>query len=108
MTRAELNETIKKAAAAHGFETSKENGVFGLIDIKSEEMNFTYGTSTDTEGTDWSKRVVETAITVTASVRKMGGRPTPEELLKTADEIRRGAELAAELQNMHLTFTERF
>lgn len=108
MTRAELNEIIGKVAAEHGFETSKENGVFGLIDIKSEEMNFTYSTSTDTEGTDWRNGVVETAITVTASVRKMGGSPSPEELLKTADEIRRGAELLAELQSMHLTFTERF
>ena len=39
---------------------------------------------------------------------EMGGQPTVEELLKTADEIRRGAELAAELQGMNLTWTETF
>lgn len=107
MTKAQVNETIKAAAQAHGFETTKEPGFQGITEIISEELNFTF-TVQHTENTDWAAHRVEQSLTVTASVRKMGGQPTVEELLKTADEIRRGAELAAELQGMNLTWTETF
>lgn len=107
MTKAQVNETIKAAAQAHGFETTKEPGFQGITEIISEELNFTF-TVQHTENIDWAAHRVEQSLTVTASVRKMGGQPTVEELLKTADEIRRGAELAAELQGMNLTWTETF
>ena len=107
MTKAQVNETIKAAARAHGFETTTDAGFQGLTEIISEELNFTFTVQT-TENTDWAAHKVEQSLTVTASVRKMGGQPTVEELLKTADEIKRGAELAAELQNMNITWTETF
>lgn len=105
MTKAEVNEKIRAAAQAHGFESREEANFQGFADIKSEELNFTYQTRT-TENTDWDARHVEEEVKITASVRKMGGTPTPEELLKTADEIKRGAELVAELQAMDLTWSE--
>ena len=107
MTKAQVNEAIKKAAKAHGFETTRETGFQGLAEIISEELNFTF-TARNTENTDWAAHRIEQSLTVTASVRRMGGQPTAEELLRTADEIRRGAELTAELQRMNLTWTETF
>ena len=102
MTKAQVNEAIKKAAQAHGFETSEQPGFQGITEIISEELNFTF-TARNTENTDWAAHRIEQSLTVAASVRRMGGQPTVEELLKTADEIRRGAELAAEIQMMNLT-----
>ena len=52
------------------------------------------------------KKVAAYTVDVKASVRKMGGNPTPEELLDAADQIRRGAELARNLQEMDLAYTE--
>ena len=107
MTKAQVNEKIKAAAQAHGFETTEQPGFQGMTEIISRELNFTY-TILNTENTDWAAHKIEQSLTVTASVRRMGGQPTVEELLKTADEIRRGAELAAEIQGMNLTWTETF
>ena len=107
MTKAQVNEAIKAAAQAHGFETAKEPGFQGITEIISEELNFTFTVQT-TENTDWAAHRIEQSLTVTASVRKMGGQPTVEELLKTADEIKRGAELTTEIQGMNLTWTETF
>ena len=107
MTKNELNEIIRSKARAHGFETSEERGFHGFADILSEELNFSY-TPTTTERTDWKAGILEQTLTITASVRRMGGQPTVGELLKTADEIKRGAELIAELQGLDLTWTEHF
>lgn len=107
MTKAQVNEAIKAAAKAHGFKTTEQPGFQGITEITSEELNFTF-TVQHTENTDWAAHRIEQSLTVTASVRRMGGQPTVEELLKTADEIRRGAELTAEIQAMNLTWTETF
>lgn len=108
MTKAEINEIIRDTARAYGFEASEEPSSFtGMTEIRSEELNFTFTTGT-TENTDWEARFIEERIEVSASVRKMGGSPSPEELMKTAEEIRRGAELTAKLQSMDLTYTETF
>ena len=105
MTKAEINEVIRTAAGAHGFET--QMGFQGIEEPASEELNFTWRTHT-TENTDWLAHRVEQEAEIYASVRKMGGQPTPEELLKTADEVRRGAELVMEINRMKLTWTEEF
>ena len=105
MTKNELNEIIRSKAREHGFETSEEQGFHGFTDILSEELNFTYSTAM-TENTDWRAGVLEQTLTITASVRRMGGRPTAEELLQTADEIRRGAGLVLALQKENLTWRE--
>ena len=77
------------------------------MEIISDELNFTF-TARTTENTDWAAHKIEQSLTVMASVRRMGGQPTVKELLKTADEIRRGAELTADLQSMNLTWVETF
>ena len=105
MTKEQLNEKVRAMAKAHGFETTEVPRDFDRI--ASEEMNFTI-TSRLTEGTDWAAGRIEQSLMVVGSVRKMGGNPTVEELLKTADEIRRGAELLRELQEADLRWTETF
>jgi hypothetical protein len=108
MTKAEINGIIRDTARAYGFEASDEPGtVTGLTEIRSEELNFTIITFM-TKNTDWEARFIEERIEVSASVSKMGGSPSPEELMKTAEEIRRGAELVEKLQSMDLTYTETF
>ena len=49
-----------------------------------------------------------TEIEGKASIRGMGGDPTPDDLLKAADAIKRGAELAKKLQDMKLRYTEHY
>ena len=46
-------------------------------------------------------------IEVKASIFRMGGETTPDELLAAAEEIKRGAELARELQKMNLSYSEK-
>ena len=107
MTKAQVNEKIKAAAQAHGFKTGEGLNFQGITEIVSEELNFT-STIRNTENTNWAAGRIEQSLTMTASVRKMGGEPTVEELLRTANEIRRGAELTAEIKGMNLTWTEEF
>ena len=107
MTKEQINRTLREKAKLHGFETTEEPENWGFYGILSEELNFTYRVRT-TENTDWEKRFVEETLTVTASVRKMGGEPTALELLHTAKEIERGALLIRELEEMDLTWTETF
>ena len=105
MTKKELNGIIAKAAAAHGFETSEGTGVMGLTEIRSENLNFTFQPKTSKD-TDWEKGIYKINLAITASVSRMGGSPSPQELLQTAEEIKRGAELTAELQSMNLSWIE--
>ena len=107
MTKAQVNDTIRTLAKRRGFETTDRPGVWGFSDIRSEELNFTY-CIWETENTNWAERRVEYTLSINASVRKMGGEPTVEELLATAEEIRIGAGLVAELNNRKLTWTETF
>ena len=65
--------------------------------IRSEEVNFTI--SVEDDNSDWKNRIYRGRISVSASVRKMGGNPTAEELLHTADEIARAARLAQEIES---------
>ena len=103
MTRAELNEIITSESVKHGFETRED--LFGIETPKGEELNFTVS-ARHTDATNWKVGRIVKKVTFTASVRRMGGEPSVEELLKTADEIKRGAELVSALQSLDLTYTE--
>ena len=58
--------------------------------------------------TDWEKRIGCIEIEACASVSRMGGSPSTEELLKAADEIARGAKFTAEIQSIGLSYTRTF
>lgn len=104
MTLNEIKESIRKAAADHGF-TTADSTWSKYPTIESEELNFSIFDHMDG---DWENRTATYSLQFQTSVRKMGGNPTVEELLKTADEIKRGAELTAELQSMNLSYTETY
>ena len=105
MTKAQINRIIKETAEKHGFDTTEEAGFQGFSEIKSEELNFIYDVRY-TENTDWKNGIVELKLTVSASVRKMGGHPTIEELFNTAEEIDSGAQVLEELERIDLIWTE--
>ena len=105
MTKAQINRIIKETAEKHGFDISEGTGFDGLSEIKSEELNFMYNVR-HTENTDWKNGIVELKLTVSASVRKMGGHPTIEELFNTAEEIDSGAQVLEELERIDLIWTE--
>ena len=78
-------------------------------EVSGHEAAKTLGVATSTF-LIWARETVRNTIgcidsEACASVSRMGGSPTPEELLAAADEIARGARLMAELQAMSLTFT---
>lgn len=103
MTMEELNKIIEDAIVRHGFEIGKKDPILGLSTPKTDEVNFSYF-SRFTEDTDWEAGRLVKRLTVEASVRKMGGSPTVEELLRTADHIKRAAELMLELQTADLIY----
>jgi hypothetical protein len=96
-TKEELSRDIARAADAYGFRIGDPKLYFGFPQISSEEVNFTYATNISDES-DWQTGRIVTELRVIASVRKMGGAPTPEELMKTAAEIKRAAELTCGMQ----------
>lgn len=104
MTINEVKNIITATANEYGFQTS-ESAFSRLPIIESEELNFSL---LERHDGDWEACKVTVHIEAAASVRKMGGSPTVEELLKTAEEIKRGAELVAKLQSLELAFTETF
>ena len=104
MTFNDICEHIRETANDYGFEVTQDRHS-RLPIIRSEELNFFLMEEHEYNRVE---RTVTTHIQATASVRKMGGNPTVEDLLKTAEEIRRGAELVRRLQEMSLSFTETF
>lgn len=105
MTKNEVRDIIREKAMEYGFEVGEMDGWNGFPDIISEELNFFF-TTEPTENTDWRAGILEQTLTVSASVRRMGGKPTAEELWKTAEEIRHGAGLVLALQKENLTWRE--
>lgn len=93
----DFNEAIlHELGNKHGFEVFS-TGMNQFYSIRSEEVNFTI--SVEDDNSDWKNRIYRGRISVSASVRKMGGNPTVEELLHTADEIARAARLVQEIES---------
>lgn len=103
MTKAEVGIEIKRYANAFGFEVVEENTVCGLPEMKSQEVNFTWKIDSDY---DYDNRKVDSEVKINVAVRKMGGNPTVEELLKTADEIDRAARLMKVINDSKFSYTE--
>ena len=102
-TLKDTQDAIQNAAERHGFRWEPPAHGNFLPRILSDDMNFLI-TPTVSPDSDWTGGKVRIDIAVCASVGRMGGMPTVEELLQTADEIRRGAEMVRELQGMDLSY----
>lgn len=102
----ETQEAIRDAAARHGFDTDIP-AMRDFPSVAAENLNFLFTPTVD-PASDWKSGKVRISVAASASVSRMGGDPTPDELLRTADEIRRGAELLRELRHMELFYTVKF
>ena len=108
MTKKEIAEIIESKAAEYGF-TMQEN-TMGWANASDRDtcIRIEIRKETDYEKTDWEARKVFRDIKANAGICQMGGNPTPEELLKAADEIARGAKFTAEINGMELSCIETF
>ena len=105
MTADKIKNIIIETAEKYGFSIEEKFDYQGFPVIKSEELNFSYDMKY-TENTDWQKGIIEMKLTVSASVRKMGGSPSIEDLFRTAEEIDSGAQLLEDLSGRDLIWTE--
>ena len=108
MTKQEVNEIISSKAAEYGFEIEENSMGWNNKRTGQAYINIQIFQNSNIEKTDWEKRIGCIEIEASASVSRMGGSPTPEELLKAADEIARGAKFTAELQSMGLSYERTF
>ena len=108
MTKKEISEIIESKAAEYGF-TMQEN-TMGWANESDRDtcIRIEIRKETDYEKTDWEARKVFRDIKANASICQMGGNSTPEELLKAANEIARGAKFTAEINGMELSCIEIF
>ena len=108
MTKQEVNEIITSKAAEYGFEIEENSMGWNNKRTGQDYINIQIFQNSNLEKTDWEKRIGYIDIETCASVSRMGGNPTPEELLQAADEIARGAKFTAELQSMGLSYERTF
>ena len=101
MTRAEAINTIEVLAKANGFIT--KDGYNNLPEIRGENMNFFVDADIHF---DFEEKTLTTTVTARASVSRMGGNPTTEELFKVANEIQRGAVLVDSINMMNIVIVE--
>ena len=108
MTKQEVNEIITSKAAEYGFEIEETSMGWSNKRTGQDYITIQIFQNSNIEKTDLEKRIGCIDIEASASVSRMGGSPTTEELLKAADEIARGAKFTAELQSMGLSYERTF
>ena len=108
MTKKEIAEIIESKAAEYGFELEENSLGWNNKHAEQGYINIQIFQNSNLEKTDWENHKACIDIEASASVSRMGGSPTSEELLKAADEIARGAKFTAKLQNMKLSYERTF
>ena len=110
MTKREAETVIRGIIEKHGFipEDNMRNALPGVERTGESAVSFNITERTDFTNCDTEHRTVKAWVEASASICRMGGSPSAEELLDAADQIRRGAELVAELQQMAITYTIEF
>ena len=108
MTKQEVNEIITSKAAEYGFEIEENSLGWNNKRTGQDYINIQIFQNNNIDKTDWEKRIGCIEIEACASVSRMGGSPTTEELLKAAEEIAKGAKFAAEINSMGLSYERTF
>lgn len=109
MTKKQVMKSIFEKATEMGLKTER----IGL----SKEKSITTGREkryadirililNDSENSDYKNGIFAGMIEVEASICRMGGDTTPEELLEAAEEIRLAAEFVKACQSMDLSYRE--
>lgn len=108
MTRQEINNIIKEKAEAYGFEVDTDRRVYGVRQRNEDFIGIQIFEMSNLDKSDWENKIGWMDIEIKASICQMGGESTPEELMAAAEQIKRGAKLAKELQEMNLSYSEKF
>ena len=103
MTKAEAINIINIAANAQGFKTRE--GLFGLPEIVSDNMNFFF-TAEETHFNYEARCIEYNNLTFRASISRMGGNPTTAELVAQANETLRAASLVDYLNLLNISYIE--
>ncbi len=108
MNKQEISKIINSKAAEYGFEMEENSMGWSNKRTGQDYINIQIFQNSNPEKTDWENRIGCINIEACASVSRMGGTPTTEELLKASDEIARGAKFTAEIQQMGLSYERTF
>lgn len=107
MTRKEALKKIEAKALANNYNADVD-GRFPSITLKDKisYINFTIGFERDSKKSDWIKGIDAGYFTITASISRMGGNPSSEELLMAAKQIQEAAEFVREMEKEDLSYIE--
>ena len=106
MTKETAMNNLLTAARNWGLRT----GTYGTgtnfiaIDAEEEYAMFTIWERIDKENSDYANGIFAGYFEVEASISRMGGNTTPEDLLEAAKQIKLAAEFAKECESMDLSF----
>ena len=102
MTIQTVKNSIKHVANVYGFNAYDDPyAVF----MRIAEPDTNYLEISIYPDTDWSKPEQTTILHFSVKVTSPDKRLSPEEMLKYADIIHRGAEMVMELEELHLSYT---
>ena len=108
MTKKEIAGIIESKAAEYGFEIERYPIGWATRQTRESYIRIDINENEDEEKSDWDAHKIWLDLEAEGSICKMGGRNTPEELLKAAEEIAKGAKFAAEINSMGLSYERTF
>lgn len=108
MSKQEIAEVIERKAAEYGFEIERYTTSWSTRQTRESYVRIDILEKENDEKSSWEDRKAWRDIKASGSICQMGGDETPEELLKAAEEIARGARFAAELNSLGLSYTYTF
>ena len=108
MTKKDALNRLFEEAKKRGFKAGYgwQSNPYISIDSDTKFADFQIFERFDEENSDWENHIEAGYFEVKASICRMGGDTTPEELLEAAEQIRLTAEFAKECESMNLSFTE--
>ena len=108
MTKKEIAGIIESKAAEYGLEIERYPVGWATRQTRESYIRIDINENEDEEKSDWDAHKIWLNLKAEGSICKMGGRNTPEELLKAAEEIAKGAKFAAEINSMGLSYERTF
>lgn len=108
MTKKEIAEIIESKATEYGFEIQRYPMGWETWQTNKSHVRIDINEMENEDKSDWDAHKIWLDLKAEGSICKMGGRNTPEELLKAAEEIAKGAKFAAEINGMELSYERAF
>ena len=104
MTREKAIDRITKAARTAGFKVEENSPYMGFVTIWDDDRDVNFWWKMNTHW-DVANGTITESPRLSAAVARMGGNPTVDELLKTADTVRRAAHLVQQVNSWELCYT---